>query len=136
MTVIHRRNELRATAVLQEKARANEKIAFQLESVVDEIVGETFVSGIKLHNVKTSEPVELKVDGIFMAVGFLPNTGYLREVVELDDLGTIVVDLNMDTGVPGIFAAGDIRSRSIRQVIAAAGDGAIAALSAEKYVLA
>ncbi len=134
VTIIHRRNELRATAVLQEKARANEKMAFQLESTVDEITGETFVTDLKLNNVKTGEKSDLKVDGVFMAVGFLPNTGYLKGIVELDDLGTIVVDLDMATSVPGVFAAGDIRSKSIRQVIAAAGDGAIAAISAEKYV--
>jgi len=134
--IIHRRDQLRATAVLQEKARANEKIEFLLSSTVDEIVGETFVTGLKMNNVKTGAKFDVPVAGVFMAVGFLPNTGYLKDIVALDELGTIVVDLEMATSVPGIFAAGDIRSKSIRQVIAAAGDGAIAAISAEKYVLA
>ncbi len=134
--IIHRRDQLRATAVLQEKARANEKIEFLLSSTVDEIVGETFVTGLKMNNVKTGGKFDVPVAGVFMAVGFLPNTGYLKDIVALDELGTIVVDLEMATSVPGIFAAGDIRSKSIRQVIAAAGDGAIAAISAEKYVLA
>jgi len=134
--IIHRRDQLRATAVLQEKARANEKIEFLLSSTVDEIVGETFVTGLKMNNVRTGAKFDVPVAGVFMAVGFLPNTGYLKDIVALDELGTIVVDLEMATSVPGIFAAGDIRSKSIRQVIAAAGDGAIAAISAEKYVLA
>jgi thioredoxin reductase (NADPH) len=134
VTIIHRRNQLRATAVLQEKARANEKIEFLLESVVEEVVGETFVTGLKVKNVKTGEESGLKVDGVFMAVGFLPNTGYLKGVVKLEANGVIVVDRNMATSVPGIFAAGDIRSGSIRQIIAAAGDGAVAAINAEIYV--
>ncbi|MCJ7605607.1 MAG: thioredoxin-disulfide reductase [Dehalococcoidales bacterium] len=136
VSVIHRRDELRATMILQEKARADSKIEFVLDSVVDEVVGETFVTGVKVSNVKTGEQSTLGVSGVFMAVGFRPNTDYLKGTVELDELGTVIVSQNMETSVPGIFAAGDIRSRSIRQVIAAAGDGAVAAISAEKYLRA
>jgi len=134
ITVIHRRDELRATKILQEKAFAEEKIDILWDSVLEEIAGDTFVNRVKVSNVKTKKKSVLDVSGVFMAVGFKPNTGYLKGIVELDDIGTIVTNERMETGVPGIFAAGDIRSNSIRQVIAAAGDGAVAAIGAEKYI--
>jgi len=102
--------------------------------VLEGIAGDTFVNKVKVSNVKTNKKSVLDVSGVFMAVGFKPNTGYLKGIVKLDDIGTIVTNEKMETGVPGIFAAGDIRSCSIRQVIAAAGDGAVAAVSAEKYI--
>jgi thioredoxin reductase (NADPH) len=134
VTVIHRRNELRATKILQEKAFTEPKIEFLWDTVVDEITGDPFVNRVKVHNVKTDEKSALDVSGVFMAVGFKPNTDYLKGIVELDPTGAIIVNDKMETNVPGIFAAGDIRSNSIRQVIAAAGDGAIAAVNAEKYI--
>jgi thioredoxin reductase (NADPH) len=134
ITVIHRRNELRATKILQEKAFAEPKIEFLWDSVLEEITGGTFVERIGVRNVKTNQKSVLDVAGVFMAIGFRPNTGYLQGVVELDGLGTVVTNEKMETSVPGVLAAGDIRSSSIRQVIAAAGDGAVAAISAEKYI--
>ena len=134
VTVIHRRDELRATKILQEKAFGDKKIKILWDSVIEEITGENFVDTVKLNNVKTKKKSDLKVSGVFMAVGFKPNTEYLKGVVELDKIGTVVVNEKMETSVPGIFAAGDIRSNSIRQVIAAAGDGAVAAIGAEKYI--
>ena len=134
ITVIHRRDELRAAKILQEKAFAEKKIEFLWDSVLEEIAGDTFVNKVKVSNVKTKKKTFLDVSGVFMAVGFRPNTGYLKDIVKLDDIGTIVTNEKMETGVPGIFAAGDIRSNSIRQVIAAAGDGAVAAIGAEKYI--
>jgi thioredoxin reductase (NADPH) len=134
ITVIHRRNELRATKIVQEKALAEPKIKFMLDTVVEEISGETFVERIKVRNLKTNETSLLKVDGVFVNVGSQPATGYLKDVLELDANGAIVTGKDMATAVPGIFAAGDIRSGSIRQVIGAAGDGAIAAVSAGKFV--
>jgi len=134
ITVIHRRNELRAIRILQEKALAEPKIEFLWDSVVEEIKGETFVNRIKVRNVKTKKESVLDVSGVFMAIGFKPNTDYLRDVLELDKIGAIVTSDKMETSVPGVFAAGDIRSGSIRQVIAAAGDGAVAAINAEKYI--
>ena len=134
VSVIHRRDELRATRILQEKAFAEKKIKILWDSVIEEITGENFVDTVRLNNVKTKKKSDLKVSGVFMAVGFKPNTEYLKGVVELDKIGTVVVNENMETNVPGIFAAGDIRSNSIRQVIAAAGDGAVAAIGAEKYI--
>ena len=106
------------------------------DTVVDEIMGDTFVSRLKVRNVKTDKLSDLDVSGVFMAVGFKPNTEYLKGVLELDSIGSIVTGTNMETSVPGIFAAGDIRSNSIRQVIAAAGDGAVAAVNAERYISA
>ena len=134
ITVIHRRDELRATKILQEKAFAEKKIKFLWDSTLEEIAGDAFVDKITVSNVKTKKKTVLNVSGVFMAVGFRPNTGYLKDIVKLDDIGAIVTNERMETSVPGIFAAGDIRSNSIRQVIAAAGDGAVAAINAEKYI--
>jgi len=134
ITVIHRRDELRATKILQEKAFAEPKIEILWDTVIDEITGETFVGKLKVHNVKTDEKSDLDVSGVFMAVGFKPNTGYLKDILELDSIGAIVASDKMETSVPGIYAAGDIRSNSIRQVVAAAGDGAVAAVNVERYL--
>jgi len=134
ISIVHRRDELRATKILQEKAFAEPKIEVLWDSVVEEITGDTFVNGIKLRNVKTDEKSAVDVSGVFMSVGFKPNTAYLKGVVEMDAAGSVVVNEKMETSVPGLYAAGDIRSNSIRQVIAAAGDGAIAAVNAEKFV--
>jgi thioredoxin reductase (NADPH) len=134
IVVIHRRNELRATKILQEKALAEPKIEVMWDTVVDEIAGETFVERVKVHNVKTGKESVLEVSGVFMAVGFKPNTAFLKGVVDLDDIGTVITGSGMETSAPGIFAVGDVRSNSIRQVVAAAGDGAVAAINAEKYI--
>ena len=134
VTLIHRRDEFRGLAVLAEKTQATGKVDFLLDSVVDEVLGEQFVTGLKVSNVKTKEQQTLPVSGFFVAVGFRPNTEHFKGTVELDQQGSIVVDNLMATNVPGIFAAGDIRNGSIRQVIAAAGDGAVAAVSAGRYL--
>ncbi|MFO8101755.1 MAG: thioredoxin-disulfide reductase [Dehalococcoidia bacterium] len=132
--VIHRRDQLRADRILQERAFASDKIEIIWDTVVDAIDGKESVSGLKLRNVKTQEERTLEVGGVFMAVGTRPNTGYLAGTIKLGQGGTIPVNDQMETRVPGIFAAGDIREGSIRQVVAAAGDGAIAAMAAEKYI--
>ena len=134
ITVIHRRNELRATKIMQENAFAEKKIQILWDSVLEEISGDNFVGKVTVSNVKTQKKSVLDVSGVFMAVGFKPNTGYLKDIVKLDDNGAIITNERMETGTPGIFAAGDIRSGSIRQVIAAAGDGAVAAIGAERYI--
>ena len=134
ITIIHRRDELRATKILQEKAIAEPKIDILWDSAVDEIAGETFVDQLKVSNVKTNEKSVLDVSGVFMAIGFKPNTEYLSGLLELDAIGAIITDKKMETSVPGVFAVGDIRSESIQQVISAGGDGAIAAVNAEKYI--
>ncbi len=132
--VIHRRNQLRASKVLQGKARADPKIEFIWDSVVTEVKGEKKVTDLMLKNTQNGTISLLAVDGVFVAIGLIPNTEYLRGVLPLDEWGYIVTTELMETTVPGIFAAGDIRHNSVKQAIAAAGDGAVAALSAEKFV--
>jgi len=135
VTVIHRRQELRATRILQEKAFADPKIEFLWDTVVEAIEGEDVVKRIRLRNVRTGEKSVMDISGIFVAIGFKPDTDYLKGVLSLDANGAIITNEKMETGVPGIFAAGDIRSSSIRQVVAGAGDGAVAAIYAERYII-
>ena len=134
VTVIHRRQELRATRILQEQAFAEPKIEFLWNTVVEAIEGEKVVKRLRLRNVLNGEKSVLDISGIFVAVGFKPNTDYLKGVLSLDANGAIITNEKMETEVPGIFAAGDIRSSAIRQVIAAAGDGAVAAIYAGRFI--
>lgn len=134
VTVIHRRDELRATRILQERAFAEPKIEFLWNTVVEAIEGGNTVKKLRLKNVKTGEKSTLDISGIFIAAGFRPNTGYLKNVVDLAENGTIITNEKMETNVPGILAAGDIRANSIRQVAAAVGDGAVAAIYAEQHI--
>ena len=134
ITVIHRRNELRATKIVQEKAFAEKKIQFLWDSVVEAISGDSFVKKLKVRNVKTNKTSSIKVKGVFINVGSKPLTGYLNSIVKLDAVGAVAVNEKMETSVPGIYAAGDIRSNSIRQVVSAAGDGAVAAVNAGKFL--
>jgi thioredoxin reductase (NADPH) len=127
--VIHRRDELRGTKILQERAFAQ-----PWDTVVESIEGDGQVKVLKLRNVKTEAESSLEVSGVFIAVGLRPNTGYLEGVLALSPEKAIMVDANMETSVPGVFAAGDIRAGSPRQVSCSAGDGATAAISAEKYL--
>jgi thioredoxin reductase (NADPH) len=134
VTLIHRRHELRATKIEQEKIFAEPKIKYAWDSVVTSIQGGDTVESVKLRNVKTNAESVLAVKGLFVAIGFTPNTTYLKDILTLDQAGQIPVTQDMATTVPGIFAAGDIRSGSIRQVISACGDGAVAAVSADKFL--
>lgn len=134
VTIIHRRNQLRASAVLQEKVFAEPKIDFIWDSAVETIEGEDIVKRIRLHNVKTGEKSTMEIAGVFVAVGLKPNTEYLKGILKLDAGGYIIVDDKMEASAPGIFAAGDARRNSARQAITAAGDGATAAFYAEKFL--
>ncbi len=134
VTVIHRRDRLRATAVLQEKAFAEPKIEFRWNSVVEAILGGDFVEGVRLHQVISGKNSVLRVAGVFISVGLKPETDYLKDVLPLDASGHIITNKKMETEIAGIFAAGDIRSDSIRQAIAAAGDGATAAFYAKEFI--
>ena len=134
VTIIHRRHRFRATAVVQEKAFAEPKIEFLLNTVVKAIEGKDFVQKLRLQNVITGKQSILEVTGVFMAIGLKPNTKYLKNTLPLDEQGHIITDEQMKTKIPGIFAAGDIRSGSIQQTVAAAGDGAIAAISAKNFI--
>jgi len=134
VTVIHRRHQLRATRILQEKAFSEPKVEFQWDSIVEEIEGRDSVKRIRLRQVKTGEKSALDVAGVFISVGIKPNTAYLKGTLALDAAGFIITNERMETEIPGIFAAGDVRYHSARQAITAAGDGATAAIYAEKLI--
>jgi len=138
--IIHRRNEFRAEKCIVDKASANEKIEFILDSVVDEIKGEGPVDEIVVRNVKTGKITNYKADpadgmfGVFIFAGYSPNSGIWKGLLQLDDKGNIVTDAEMRTNVPGVYAAGDVRQKSLRQVVTAVADGAIAAVEAAGYL--
>ncbi|MBW1721518.1 MAG: thioredoxin-disulfide reductase [Deltaproteobacteria bacterium] len=134
VTLIHRRDALRATRVLQERAMAEEKIEFLWDTVPVKILGNTAVEGIELRNVKTGETSEKQVKGIFVFIGTNPNTELVKGLLELDENGFIVTDNKMESSVPGVFAAGDVRSKLLRQISTAVGEGAAASFSAERYL--
>ncbi len=134
VTIIHRRDRLRATAILRDRALKNAKIEFLWDSVVQEIQGEQTVSRLLVRNLKTGSVSELPVEGVFIFVGLNPNTWLLKGIIDLDQSGYILTDQEMKTTAQGIFAAGDCIKKSLRQVITACGDGATAAFSAQHYV--
>jgi thioredoxin reductase (NADPH) len=134
VTLIHRRDELRATVLLRDRVLGEPKIDILWDTTVDEVVGETLVKRLKLNNVKTGAKAVLELDGIFVSIGFMPDTGFLKGVVHLDPIGHIITNDKMETDVPGILAAGDIRNSSVRQAITAAGDGATAAVTVEHFL--
>jgi thioredoxin reductase (NADPH) len=135
VTIVHRRGELRAQPILVEEARRNPKIDFILDTVVEAIEGERKVSRVRLRNVATGEVSGLEVGGVFIFIGFLPNTGLVDTHVEHDAGGYYVTDpMTMETSVPGIFAAGDVRSQLTRQVTTAVGDATTATIAAAKWV--
>ncbi|NDL67223.1 thioredoxin-disulfide reductase [Anaerotalea alkaliphila] len=132
--LVHRRNELRAVKVLQEKLFGTPNIEVLWDTEMDEIQGGEFVEKVRLHNNKTRETRELDVDGVFVAVGSTPNTKFLAGKVEMDAAGWIRTGENCMTNVEGVFAAGDLRQKTLRQVITAAGDGATAVYGVERFL--
>ena len=135
VTLVHRRNELRAAKVLQQALFAAENVEVVWNTVVEEICGEDQVEAVRLKNVKTGETKALSVDGIFIAVGMLPNSGLAAGKVELDETGYIKAGENCETNVTGIFAAGDVRTKKLRQIVTAAADGANAVNSITEYIV-
>ena len=134
VTIIHRRDELRAQKVLQDRAFANEKINFIWDSVVKEIKGENRVESVAIENVKTGQVTEQAFGGVFIYVGLDPVSNFVQELQILDQAGWIVTDDHMKTSVTGVFAVGDVRQKDLRQVTTAVGDGAIAGQEAYKYI--
>ena len=135
ITIIHRRDALRATKIYQERAFANPKIDFLWDSVVEEIKGNQTVERVAVKNVKSGEVTEVPTEGVFMFIGIIPRTGFLKGVVEMDENGYILVnEETLETSVEGVFAAGDARKKLLRQVATAVGDGATAAFAVEKYL--
>jgi thioredoxin reductase (NADPH) len=134
VTIIHRREELRAGAILQKRAKNNPKIKYIWNTVVKEIQGENGVEKLLLENVKDGSTSEFPTDGIFIFIGHSPNTGMFRNQLELDDKGYIITDQRMRTNIPGVFAAGEVCDPFFRQVITSAGMGAAAAISATRLL--
>lgn len=134
VTIIHRRNEFRAAKSIIEKAMQNDKINVIWDTVVEEIYGDGIVEGVKLENIVNGEQTDYKTDGVFVFVGTKPITEVVKGYIELDAKGYVIADEEMRTSVEGVFAAGDVRVKSLRQVITACADGAIAAVNAEKYI--
>ena len=137
VAVIHRRDKLRASKIMQERAEKNPKISFIWDSMVEEIYGEPKdggVRGIKLKNLKTGESRDFKCDGVFMAIGHQPNTQLFAGQLTLDDLGYIITRNGTATNIAGVFACGDVQDRVYRQAITAAGTGCMAAIEAERFL--
>ncbi|HZA39855.1 MAG TPA: thioredoxin-disulfide reductase [Actinomycetota bacterium] len=134
VTVVHRREELRASKIMQDRARANEKIDFIWNSVVSEVVGNGKVEGVRLKNVETGEESELPIGGVFVAIGHIPNTSLFEEQVDLSGGYIVLPGETTETSVPGVFAAGDVVDFRYRQAITAAGMGCMAAIDAERYL--
>ena len=138
VTLIHRRNKLRAAKSIQEKAFKNPKLEFMWDSVVTEVHGDDILSGMTVKNVKTGELTQIQADeddgifGLFGFVGTVPNTDIFKGIVNMDERGYIITDEEMHTNIPNVYAAGDVRVKRLRQVVTAAADGAIAAVMVEK----
>ena len=136
VTLVHRREEFRASKIMQDKARANEKISFELNTIVEEIKGvdQGVVTAVALRNMKTGVVKNLDVEGVFIAIGHTPNTSLVRGQIELDENGYIVPQQGTQTSVRGVFACGDVQDHVYRQAITAAGSGCMAAIDAERYL--
>jgi thioredoxin reductase (NADPH) len=136
VTVVHRRDTLRASKIMQDKAFANPKISFEWNTEVDDIldVDQGVVTGMKLRNSKTGEQKLLEVEGVFVAIGHTPNTSLFRGMLDMDPTGYICTHDGTRTSIPGVFACGDVQDHVYRQAITAAGSGCMAAIDAEKYL--
>ena len=138
VTIIHRRQEFRASKLVVEKAKANEKIKFELDAIVSEIKGDKEAKSLIIENVKTREKKELKSDdngpiGVFIFIGYIPQTELFEGIINMNN-GYIITDDDMKTNIEGVFAVGDAREKSVRQMVTAAGDGCIAAVLANRYL--
>jgi thioredoxin reductase (NADPH) len=136
LVIVHRRDSLRADQVLQDRAMSNPKVRFVWDSAVEEILGETSVSGVKIRNLKTGAVMDLATEGVFPYIGHTPNTKMFNDLLTLDENGYIVADAHQRTNIPGIFAAGDVVDHVYRQAITAAGEGCKAAMEAVWYLAA
>jgi thioredoxin reductase (NADPH) len=132
--LIHRRDALRAVRLLQERALAEERIEVVWDTIPVRIAGEKEVEGLDLKNVKSGETRRLPVNGVFVFIGYSPNNELVKDILDLDDYGFVITDNDMETSIPGVFAAGDLRSKLLRQVSTAVGEGATAAFAAERYI--
>jgi thioredoxin reductase (NADPH) len=137
VTIVHRRDEFRASQIMVERARANEKIDFKTPYVVEDVLGEASVTGLLLRNVETGDTEEVAADGLFVAIGHDPNTALFVDQLDHDEAGYLVTKPgSTETNVPGVFAAGDVQDHVYRQAVTAAGSGCMAALDAERFLAA
>lgn len=134
ITIIHRRDELRAGVILQKRAQSNPKVKFIWDSIVTDILGDDAVTSVRLKNVKTGDETEIPTDGVFIFIGHDPNSQLFNDQVDMDELGYLSVDSRMHTSVPGVYAAGEIADSTFRQVITSAGMGAAAAMQAIHFL--
>jgi len=134
ITVVHRRDKLRASPILQERAVKHPKIKFIWNTVVTEVLGEKKVERVKLKNVESGKVEDFKTDGIFVFIGHDPNTGFLKGVVTLDEKGYVKADDKLQTSVPGIFVCGEVRAGAVKQLVSCCGEGCEAALAAQDYL--
>jgi len=134
VTVVHRRDKLRASQIMQERSLKNPKISFVWDSVVKEVLGDSNVTGVRSKNLKTGKEQLLKTDGVFVAIGYEPNTSIFKGQIDLDPKGYIITHKETETNVPGVFAAGDVRDFRYRQAITAASDGCKAAMDADRFI--
>lgn len=134
VTIVHRRDELRAQKILQDRAFANDKVDFIWDSVVEEVKGENAVNAVQLRNIKTNEVTDFAADGVFVYVGIVPNSAVVADLGVTDEEGWIVTNEKMETSVPGIYAVGDVRKTVLRQIATAVGDGSIAGHMAYQYI--
>jgi thioredoxin reductase (NADPH) len=132
VTVVHRREALRASKIMQDRASRNERITFAWNSVVEEVLGKDKVEGVKLRNLKSGEVQDVKLDGLFIAIGHIPNTAIFKDQIEMDKAGYIITRDGTRTNVPGVFAAGDCQDHVYRQAVTAAGSGCMAAIDSER----
>jgi len=137
VTVVHRRDEFRASPIMLDRARANEKISFVTNAVVDEVLGDTSVAGVRLRDTRTGETSELAAQGLFVAIGHDPTTALFLDQLDHDDQGYLVTKPgSSETNIPGVFAVGDVQDHTYRQAVTAAGSGCMGALDAERYLAA
>jgi thioredoxin reductase (NADPH) len=137
VTVVHRRNEFRASQIMEQRARANEKIEFVTPAVVEEVLGDSKVEGVRLRNLETDEVLELPADGFFVAIGHDPNTSLFLDQLEHDQAGYLITKpRTTETNVPGVYAVGDVQDHVYRQAVTAAGTGTMGALDAERFLAA
>ncbi len=135
VTIIHRRDKLKASQILQDRAMKNPRISFIWDSTIDDVLGDNKVSGVKVQNLQTGNASVLETDGVFVAIGYEPNTAVFKGKLELDAKGYVVTRNETETNVRGVFAAGDVRDYRYRQAVTAAADGCKAAIDADRFIL-